>query len=495
MGFCMSGLIGNRYQIEEVLGKGGMGMVYRAKDTRLSRDVALKVIHTNSDQKDDSAAMLHREAQAIAQLHHPNIVTIYDYSGPNEKPIYIAMELIEGMTLTQIMQKTKTLPDTVIMSVLYAVSSALAHAHEHMMVHRDIKPSNIMIERTGRVLLMDFGIAKSLAQGSAHTQMRGTPNFMAPEQIFEQPIGPYTDIFALGTLIYTCAAGKPPFLAASTIETMQKIAEVRFTPLKEAFPNASSALDRLSRQCLRKETNVRPVALQINQACRRFLQQKKILNPTHHLALYLADILGVPSSEVAPPSSADVISELDDDRTVKAYDTAGLAGMDEEDSMVGPSAESVPAHLRLSVKDIQEKKKKEEEEKLNKPEENSGSYLSFFIVIFVILALLGGGFYLFKNPSILGLKDPAAAKAPQSAPKTIELAPDEEKVTIKVIPNGMLMVDGMEKGFVKGQMDIGLAPGWHKVEIRRRGREPMKQEIRITKGQDPMTIVFDTTRR
>ncbi len=488
----MSELIGDRYQTLEVIGKGGMGMVYRARDTRLSRDVALKVIHTSGENTNDpAAAMLHREAQAIAQLHHPNIVTIYDYSGPNEKPIYIAMELIEGLTLTQIMHKTKTLPDTVIMSVLYAVSSALAHAHEHKMVHRDIKPSNIMIERGGRVLLMDFGIVKSLTgPGSAHTQMRGTPNFMAPEQILEQPIGPYTDIFALGTLIYTCTAGKPPFMAASTIETMQKIAELRFAPLKEIMPSASSALDRLSRQCMLKEPGKRPKALQINQACRLFLQQKKILNPTHHLALYMAGLLDIPASEVAPPSSADLISDAYDDRTVKSYDPPTISDPQDQENDVIANSDAIPAHLRISLKEVAAQKEQAENKKMQeKKEDKSGGLLSI-MVVFLLIAAFIGAFLIIKNPTILQ-NDGEKTKNTAPKEKVPTIAPDEEKVTLKVVPGGILIIDGVERGFVKESLDIGLTPGWHSLELRRRGQEALKQEVRITNGQEPMTIIFN----
>lgn len=493
----MSEMIGDRYKTGEILGKGGMGTVFRAQDTRLGRDVALKVINTNQADNGDSAKMLHREAQAIAQLHHPNIVTIYDYSGPEESPIYIAMELIEGQTLSQIMKQTKTLPDTVIMSVLYAVSSALAHAHEHKMIHRDIKPSNIMIERNGRVLLMDFGIAKSMeGPGAGHTQMRGTPNFMAPEQILEQGIGTYTDIFAVGTLIYTCALGVPPFMSPNTVDTMRKIATLSYKRLREAKADASSVLDRLSAQCMQKEPEKRPSAMDINKACRIYLRQKNILNPAHHLALYMAKLLGLPAVAVEAPGAADLLENEEPQNNeatlVSPRSQAPVpapAPLPQEPT--NSTVESVPAHLRV----VRKSTAKLAEEQAAALAAQKGKKASFFANFFYSFIFL-----LFIAVIALGLVYAINGSLPftNSTETTDVLLTDgenqplEQKVTVRIKPNGMLYVNEMEYGFVKGSRDVMLAPGWYTLEARQRGLEPQKQEIKVIKGQD-MTVIFDLT--
>src|SRR5688572_2670679 len=200
--------LGDRYDLSSRLGKGGMATVWRARDARLLRDVAVKVLE-GSEAK-DALYFFHREARAIASMQNPSIVQIFDYSGPDEHPAYIVMELVDGLTLEQLAADRHPLPDIVMAIIAHGIAVALEHAHERGVLHRDLKPGNVLIGRDGRVLLSDFGIAKAYrdpgrlgeTMAGRKTGLLGTPLYMAPEQVLETAIGPETDVFAFGSLIY-----------------------------------------------------------------------------------------------------------------------------------------------------------------------------------------------------------------------------------------------------------------------------------------------------
>ncbi len=212
-----------RYYIKELLGRGGMAAVYRAVDTVLQRDVALKVLYP---QFSDDAALLERftrEAVTAAALEHPHIVPVYDV-GEHEGMAYIAMKLLTGRTLQDRLQEAGTLGLDELLEVLEPVASALDYAHERGVVHRDIKPGNIFLSDDPdgpRVLLTDFGIAKQLDTPGLTTTgaLIGTPDYMPPEQIAGQTVGPQSDVYALGMLAYRALTGQRAF-AGSTQDVL-----------------------------------------------------------------------------------------------------------------------------------------------------------------------------------------------------------------------------------------------------------------------------------
>jgi len=226
----MPDLIGHdigRYHIVEQLGEGGMATVYKAFDTRLERDVAIKVIR-----KDAFPANMHahvfkrfeREAKALARLSHPNIVKIHDY-GDYEGSPFLVMEYIPGGTLKSRMGKPFKTEEAV--RLLLPIASALGYAHQHDIVHRDVKPANILISEKGQPVLSDFGIAKMLEgeEGATLTGTGvgiGTPEYMAPEQCLGQEVDNRTDIYSLGVVFYEMVAGKKPFTANTPMAVVYK---------------------------------------------------------------------------------------------------------------------------------------------------------------------------------------------------------------------------------------------------------------------------------
>jgi len=203
-----------RYEVLGEIGQGAMGIVYKAKDPLIDRVVAIKTINLSlaMDEKDEYEGRFYQEAKAAGRLNHPNIVTIYDV-GKSGNVAYIAMELLEGRELRDIMNEGALLPVDQVLNIVAQVAQGLAYAHEHEIVHRDVKPSNIMVIRDGHVKITDFGIAR-MASSSVRTQtgmVLGSPKYMSPEQVMGKSIDQRSDIFSLGVMLYEMLTGQAPF--------------------------------------------------------------------------------------------------------------------------------------------------------------------------------------------------------------------------------------------------------------------------------------------
>jgi serine/threonine protein kinase len=203
-----------RYEVLGELGQGAMGVVYKARDPLIDRVVAIKTINLSlaMDEKDEYEGRFYQEARAAGRLNHPNIVTIYDV-GKSGDVAYIAMELLEGRELRDIMNEGTLLPIDQVLNIAAQVAQGLAYAHEHEIIHRDVKPSNIMVIRDGHVKITDFGIAR-MASSSVRTQtgmVLGSPKYMSPEQVMGKTIDPRSDIFSLGVMLYEMLTGQAPF--------------------------------------------------------------------------------------------------------------------------------------------------------------------------------------------------------------------------------------------------------------------------------------------
>jgi len=200
-----------RYQILGELGRGGMGIVYKAKDTVLDRVVAFKVLPDALKENPQALKNFLREAKSAAQLNHPNIVTVYD-AGEQDGRYYIAMEYVDGTTLKEILRRRNVIASSGVLHVLVQMCEALAYAHEKKIVHRDIKTANTMWTRDKKAKIMDFGLAKVVEEVRNHTTLvSGTPYYMSPEQTLGRNIDHRTDIYSLGVTIYELATGTLPF--------------------------------------------------------------------------------------------------------------------------------------------------------------------------------------------------------------------------------------------------------------------------------------------
>ena len=267
------------YEIESPVGAGGMGEVYRARDTRLDRVVAIKVLPSELSADPTSRQRLDREARAASKLSHPNICTLHDI-GHLDGIDFLVMEFVEGETLEQRLFRGPLALDQ---TLRYAaqIAGALARAHKQEITHRDLKPSNIMLAKTG-AKLMDFGLAKhtspTLPAGAPtdptvqHFRLTeegkivGTFQYMAPEQVEGKEADARTDIFALGEVIYEMATGKPAFTGKSRASLIASILASEPTPIGQVQPLAPPALERIVKKCLAKDPDERWRAPAIWQA-------------------------------------------------------------------------------------------------------------------------------------------------------------------------------------------------------------------------------------
>jgi serine/threonine-protein kinase len=237
------------------LGHGGMATVYRALDTTLDREVAIKVLHPHLAHNDEARARFHREARAVAKLKHRNIIEVYDYSGPDSHQAYIAMELVQGLNLRDFVTEHPIRVPEVAVMILDQVAAAVAHAHEHSVIHRDIKPENVLMQSDGMLKLTDFGIAH--VADAEHMTLTGTmigsPAHMSPEQIEGRAVDARSDVFSLGTLLYFLATGKLPFDAPKPHAVLKQVAEARYEDPQRVIPAVGRYLSRIIGRCLRVE--------------------------------------------------------------------------------------------------------------------------------------------------------------------------------------------------------------------------------------------------
>jgi len=281
----------SRYLIIEKLGAGGMGVVYKAEDTRLGRLVALKFLPPEGRQDAHALARFEREAQAASALNHHNICTVYDI-GEQDGQTFIAMELLEGVTLQKKMG-ARPLPLDVLLDYALQVAAALEAAHEHGIVHRDIKPSNIFITSRGEVKLADFGLAKRVmmdgaAKGEAPTMsvsitgrgaIVGTVAYMSPEQAQDKDVDARSDIFSFGVVLYEMATGKRAFPGESAVTILAAILHKDPKPIRELNVQVSEELQRIVSKTLEKDREDRYQTTRELMVDLRRLAKKEIERP------------------------------------------------------------------------------------------------------------------------------------------------------------------------------------------------------------------------
>jgi serine/threonine protein kinase len=283
------------YRILELIGHGGMGVVYKALHINLNRVVALKMILSGPHAAPRELTRFRAEAEAVARLQHPNIVQIYEVGEQDGRP-YFSLEFVEGGSLGQALGG-KPLPPMEAAVLVESLARAMHYAHQRGIVHRDLKPGNILLQKdegrasdssfilhpsSFRARITDFGLAKRLDVAQGQTQsgsVLGTPSYMAPEQAAGkiQDIGPRTDVYALGAILYELLTGRPPFEGESLLDVIERVQSQEPLPPRSVQPAIPVDLETICLACLRKEPDLRyPTALALADDVRRFLNGELI---------------------------------------------------------------------------------------------------------------------------------------------------------------------------------------------------------------------------
>ena len=320
-------LIGNRYELGELLGYGGMAEVHRGRDVRLGRDVAIKVLRADLARDQSFLNRFRREAQAAAGLNHPAIVAVYDTGedhGPDGAVPYIVMEYVEGRTLRDILRTEGRLPARRAMEITSEVCGALDFSHRNGIVHRDIKPANVMITRDGSVKVMDFGIARALSDNAATVTQTaaviGTAQYLSPEQARGESVDARSDVYSTGCLLYELVTGAPPFTGDSPVAVAYQHVRENAPAPSSVNPEVPRALDSIVMKALAKNPLNR---YQSTAEMRADLQRALADRPVEAEAImtdaektqFIARAPGGPPPPVVPLSEADGEGEEESPRS------------------------------------------------------------------------------------------------------------------------------------------------------------------------------------
>jgi eukaryotic-like serine/threonine-protein kinase len=313
------------YEILGPLGAGGMGEVYRAKDLRLGREVAVKILPADVASSPERLARFEREARTVAGLNHPNIVTLFSVED-EDGALFLTMELVEGQCLSNLISP-EGLPLSRVLELSIALTDALVAAHEGGVIHRDLKPGNVMVTRDGRVKVLDFGLAKMMGadvpivEGASFTvtgesplsgegHVAGTVPYMAPEQLRGEAVDARSDLFSLGIILYELATGRRPFQGESSAEVTSAILRDTPEPISQVRANLPGDLDRLIGHCLEKNPRERiQTALDVNNELRRLRKALERGTPEKSASDKVASIAVLPFANRSASADDEYFSD------------------------------------------------------------------------------------------------------------------------------------------------------------------------------------------
>ena len=250
-------LLDDRYEILEMIGSGGMAVVYKARCNRLNRLVAIKILKEELSKDEEFRRRFHAESQAVAMMSHPNIVSVYDVSH-SENVDYIVMELIDGITLKQYMEQKQVLNWREALHFATQIAKALEHAHSRGIIHRDIKPHNIMVLKDGSVKVADFGIAQmASAQSTLTREALGSVHYISPEQAKGAHVDARTDLYSLGVVMYEMLTGRPPFDGDTPVSVAIQHINAKAVPPRQLNPSIPVGLEQITMHAMTADRDKR----------------------------------------------------------------------------------------------------------------------------------------------------------------------------------------------------------------------------------------------
>ncbi len=320
-----------RYDIIDLVGRGGMGVLYRGHDKALERDVAVKMMHLDFSRDSSARERFQREARAVARLQHRNIVTIHELGEVDGNP-YIVMELLSGKDLDEVMKTDTLLPLGRKLDIVAQLCDALAYAHDQGIVHRDVKPGNVRLLEDGTVKILDFGIARfhtsSLTQSGT---VMGTPSYMAPEQIMGQPVDGRADLFSAGVLLYELLAGHRPFVGDSPTAVAYQIMHSDAPPLVAELPDLPDAINQVVTRALQKDPK------------NRYARAQEMASDLQTVRMMLDLPLKPESGERMATPNPEVVTQLFATMQRPATDTPGISNVKMRRSAADMAADAAPS--------------------------------------------------------------------------------------------------------------------------------------------------------
>ena len=310
--------LGNRYEVIEKIGSGGMADVYKGRDTMLNRYVAIKVLKKEFREDETFVKKFRSEAQAAAGLLNPNIVNVYDV-GEDRGLYYMVMELVEGITLKEYIDRKKRLSAREVISIAIQMCSGIEEAHKHHIIHRDIKPQNIIISNDGKVKVTDFGIARMVTSTTTTTVAMGSVHYTSPEQARGGYSDEKSDIYSIGITLYEMVTGQVPFNGDTTVEVAMKHLQEEITPPSELVPDIPYSLEQIILKCTQKNAE------------RRYSDVDELIQDLKHS---LVDPEG-DFVQIVPVGNADTVIITEDDLD----DIRSSYGDDDEDDDYGEDDE------------------------------------------------------------------------------------------------------------------------------------------------------------
>lgn len=434
-----------RYPIRGELGRGGMGRILRGHDPVMRRDVAIKLVELKGGEEFAEACLLfHREARALAQLEHPNILKALDYSGPDADPLYVVFELLNAPTLDRALLKhQRRLDENKTACIAHELALALVYAHDRGVMHRDVKPSNIFWFDSGRIVLADFGLAKPasdptlLGETLLHqdTILRGSPSYIAPELLKGEKATPAVDIYGLGLVIYECLFGRPAFEGKSTDAILDAVMASQGTPKNLLEP--ATGLEKFCARCLVPDPGARPDGSDAVKQLRDILDELEVADPR-------LELRGMQRS----------VENEDDDE-----DTSGIFSPTQVDSVTVPRPSGAWETL--------------------------ASRGPFVFGLLAVALLLGTGAHLVERLPLLmdNVEKPRAVSLDATMPP---VAAKREPVLVLITFDGSASVgiDGKTLGHWTDRIRLTLTAGHHKLFVEQGGQRT-ERHVLLIPGTEP----------
>jgi beta-lactam-binding protein with PASTA domain/serine/threonine protein kinase len=448
-------LLDGRYRIGPRIARGGMASVHEATDTRLDRTVAIKVMHPGLGNDDEFAARFVREARAAARLSHPNVVAVYD-QGDDAGTVYLAMELIDGITLRDVIRKEAPLPPARALALLEPVLSALAAAHRAGLIHRDVKPENVLIADDGRVKVADFGLARAVSADTHHTAtggvLIGTVSYLAPELVVDGRADARADVYAAGVVLFELLTGTKPHEGETPIQVAYKHVHEDVPPPSTLAPGLPAYVDALVARATARDRGLRPAdaAVLLHQVHRVSHALAEGVAEDPELTADLTPLLA-PVAQVEAPSP--------DDTAPEPFDPGGLA------ALLSP-AEAVEQTTRLRTTPPPP---------TSRPGPGGGRPRRRGLLVLLLALLLvvgvGAGAWWFldgrytSTPGVLGLTRTAAAQELEDAGLTAEFG---DKAYSETVPAGRVVATDPDPGgkvLDGGTVTVTLSLGKERYDV------------------------------